>query len=279
MDGIVVNLAPTGMVPTKQMSPHVPISVDQIVGDAIACVELGANILHLHARAEDGTPTYDREVYARLIGSIREKCPAVVICVSASGRHFGEYKQRADVLGLTGDLKPDMASLTLTSMNFSRDASVNSPDMVRRLAEAMREAGIKPELEAFDTGMINYARYLADRGVIDPPYYFDIILGNVATAQAKPAHLALMIAELPDHAYWSGGGIGGAQLAMNAMGIMYGHGVRVGLEDCLWMDDQRTQLATNAGMVRRVVDLAAVFGKRPATPGEIRAALAFPNHG
>lgn len=273
MDGLIFNLAPTGMVPTKAMTPHVPVSVPEIVKDAKTCVALGVNMLHLHARDDAGQPTYKKEIYARLIGSIREACPEVVICVSLSGRNFGSFEQRAEPLTLTGDLMPDMASLTLASMNFGQTASVNSPEMIQRLAGRMAEAGIKPELEAFDSGMVNYAHFLLHKGLIKPPFYFNFILGNVATAQAKPSHLGLMMSELPPGSIWTGGGVGPAQLAMNTMGMLFGHGARVGLEDYLWLDSERRRLATNPEMVRRCKELATTFGKHIASPHEVRLAL------
>ncbi|MFJ3048744.1 3-keto-5-aminohexanoate cleavage protein [Pseudomonas nitroreducens] len=273
MEGFILNLAPTGMLPTRAMSPHVPLSVEEIVADACRCVALGANMLHLHARDEQGRPTYHREAYARIIGGIREKHPEVVICVSLSGRDFGEFEQRAAPLGLTGDLRPDMASLTLSSLNFSRSASVNSPEMIQRLAERMAEVGVRPELEVFDAGMLNYAHYLLDRGLIQPPLYFNFILGNVAGAQARPGALALLLSELPQGAIWCGGGVGACQLAMNTQGLLYGNGARTGLEDYLWLDPQRRELASNAQMVQRLVDLAAHFDLRPASARAVRQAL------
>lgn len=273
MDGLIVNLAPTGIVPTRAMTPHVPLSVKEIVSDAKKCTALGANMLHLHARDEHGKSTYKKEIYARLIGSIREACPEVVICVSLSGRDFHEFAQRAEPLSLTGDLKPDMGSLTLSSMNFGQTASINGPEMIQRLAGKMADAGIKPELEVFDLGMVNYAHFLLNRGLIRPPHYFNLILGNVASAQAKPAHLGLLLGELPPNSIWTGGGVGAAQLAMNAMGILFGQGARIGLEDYLWLDPERQQLATNAAMVQRCTALAATFNKRVATPQEVRSAL------
>lgn len=273
MEGFILNLAPTGMLPTRAMSPHVPLSVEEIVADACRCVALGANMLHLHARDEQGRPTYHRDIYARIIGGIRERHPDVVICVSLSGRDFGEFEQRADPLGLTGDLRPDMASLTLSSLNFSRSASINSPEMIQRLAERMAEAGIRPELEVFDAGMLNYAHYLLERGLIQPPLYFNFILGNVAGAQARPGALALLLGELPPGALWSGGGVGACQLAMNTQGLLYGNGARTGLEDYLWLDPQRRVLASNEQMVSRLVDLASHFDLRPASAAAVRQAL------
>lgn len=273
LEPLILNLAPTGMVPTKAMSPHVPVSIPEIVADARQCAALGVSILHLHARDGQGQPTHKKEVYARLIGALRETCPELVLCVSLSGRTCGEFAERSEVLELAGGLKPDMASLSLGSMNFSQTASVNSPDMIRRLAERLAETGIKPELAVFDSGMVNYAKYLAAHGLLTPPFYFNFILGNVATAQAGPAQLALLTGELPPDSLWSGGGIGAAQLPMNTLGILYGHGVRVGLEDTLWLDRERQRPARNADLVERVRGLAETLGRRIATPGEVRLAL------
>ncbi len=273
MDGIIINLAPTGMVPTKEMNRHLPISIEEIVEDVVLCCSHGVSIVHLHARDELGQPTYRKEIYGRIIASIREVCPEVIICVSLSGRHFTTFEQRADPLLLTGDLKPDMASLTLSSMNFSKTASVNSPEMNLRLIARMAEAGIKPELEVFDSGMVNYACYLAQRGLMQPPYYFNLLLGNIASAQAKPLHLGLLMAELPPGSLWSGGGVGADQLVMNTMGIVFGHGARVGLEDYLWLDRERNKLASNLDLVQRIGQLADMYGKKIATPKEVRKAL------
>ena len=274
MEGLILNLAPTGVIPTKGMNPNVPVTAAAIAADTELCVALGANIVHLHARDEaTGQPTHRKEIFARLIGSIRERCPDVVICVSLSGRVGGDFTERSDPLNLTGDLKPDMASLTLSSMNFSRSASVNSPDTIRRIAEKLAETGIKPELEVFDSGMINYARYLGERNLLRAPFYFNFILGNVATAQARPAQLGLMMSELPPDSFWVGGGIGAAQLPMTALGLLYGSGVRVGLEDCLWLDDRRSIPTSNVALVQRAQELARLLGRRFATPRQVRLAL------
>lgn len=166
-----------------------------------------------------------------------------------------------------------MASLTLSSLNFARQASVNEPDMVRRLAETMAEAGIRPELEVFDLGMVNYAKYLIDRGLIEPPFYFNFLLGNVSSCQLDPLHLGALAASLPEKSVWACGGIGDSQLAANTLGILHGNGVRVGLEDYLWMDRQRTELASNAGMVKRITELATLLERSFEPAPVVRKAL------
>ena len=133
------------MVPTRQMTPHVPLRVEEIVEEVHAAFEAGINIAHLHARDEaTGEPSCSKETYARLIERIRSFAKDLVICVSLSGRTFNESAKRAAPLELEGDLKPDMGSLTLSSLNFAQSASVNAPDMIQALAKAMLERGILP---------------------------------------------------------------------------------------------------------------------------------------
>jgi uncharacterized protein (DUF849 family) len=270
----ILNFTPTGMIPTREMTAHVPLDPPAIVDDVLAAADLGANMVHLHARDPDsGSPTYKKEVYADIIHGIRRKNKHLVLCVSTSGRHFVEFAQRADVLDLTGELKPDFGSLTLSSLNFNNIASINNPQMIKDLAAKMLACGIRPELEAFDIGMINYANYMIRKGLIRAPYYFNLILGNIACAQANMLNLGLMIKELPRGAVWAVGGIGRFQLPMNAMSIIAGGGARVGLEDNIWWDDERTRLATNTDLVGRVVAIAEALGHRPYSHTEARQVL------
>lgn len=270
---VIINLAPTGMVPTRQMSPQVPLTVNEIVEQACRCIEIGANIVHLHARDETDKPTYKKAVYENIIAGIREKHSDVVLGVSLSGREFTTFAERSDVLELSGDLKPDLASLTLSSMNFASGPSVNAPDMIVQLAQKMLEVGIKPELEVFDLGMINMVEYLADKNLINPPYYLNLILGNLATAQVNPSHIAALVTSIPSESVWTVGGIGRAQRSANALGILHGNGARVGLEDNLWMDNERTLPATNEMLTSGVVKFAEWMGKTTATPKRVRQML------
>ena len=258
------------MLPTKQMTPHIPISTSEIVEQVHEAAELGITIAHLHARDREGRPTYRSEAYGPILEGIRQHMPDLVLCVSLSGRRVNDIDKRAEVLSLTGVAKPDMGSLTLGSMNFPKEASVNSPDDVLALITMMQERGIIPELEAFDTGMINYAKYLISKGILQPPHYFNLIFGNIASAQADLLHAGLALQELPAGCQWAFGGIGGAQLPMNVMAIVAGGGIRVGLEDNIYFDDQRSRLATNIELVQRVHDLAMIYGRRVMKPHELR---------
>ncbi len=271
---LIINFAPTGMLPTKIVTPHVPIGISEIVECVHQACELGISIVHLHARDPvSGMPTYRADIYARMIGSIRKFSPDLIVCVSLSGRDFGELEKRAEPLELDGDLKPDMGSLTLSSVNFNRQASLNEPGMIQALAARMNDRGIVPELEAFDLGMINYARYLEKKKLIRPPFYFNLLLGNVSCAQAELLHAGIMLRDLPDRSYWSLAGIGDCQLTVNSVAVAIGGGVRVGLEDNIYFDQSRTTLATNQQLLERI-HLLAVQHQRPVmAPKELRRLL------
>ena len=271
---LIINFTPTGMIPTKAMTPHVPVDPDEIAADVHEACEIGITMVHLHAReAGSAEPTYKAEVYGRIIEKVRAFAPDLVICVSLSGRNFPELEKRSEPLQLTGDLKPDMGSLTLSSVNFNRTASVSEPETIQGLARIMKEKGILPELEAFDTGMVNYAKYLEHKGLLAAPHYFNLLLGNIACAQADLLHLGVMVRDLPAGSTWSVAGIGDAQLPMNAVGVASGGGVRVGLEDNIWYDRSRTRLARNADLVRRVHGLAEANERAVMAPATLRGRL------
>ena len=135
-ESFILNFTPTGMIPTKEMTPYVPVSISEIVDDVLEANDIGITMVHLHARDPiTNVPTYKKEEYAKIIAGIRKYAPELVICVSLSGRDFGELEQRGDPLLLEDGLKPDMGSLTLSSLNFNKTASVNAPDMIMSFSE------------------------------------------------------------------------------------------------------------------------------------------------
>lgn len=270
----ILNFTPTGMIPTKGMTPFVPVTPDEIINDVLNVVDLGVTMVHLHARdPKTGEPTYKKEIYADIIRGIRKREKNLILCVSTSGRKFTEFEKRSECLDLDGQVKPDLGSLTLSSLNFNKQASINPPQTIQDLARKMMEKGIKAELEAFDLGMINYSKYLIQKGLLLPPYYFNLILGNIACAQADILHLGLLIKELPEESVWSVGGVGDYQLQMNALALVAGGGVRIGLEDNIWYDVERTRLARNRDLIQRIVSIAKAMGREPASPKEARDLL------
>jgi 3-keto-5-aminohexanoate cleavage enzyme len=270
---LIINLAPTGMVPTKEITPHVPLRCEEILDQVASCHEAGVSVVHVHARDSEGRPTHRAEHFAPIVEGIREIDPELVVCVTCSGRFVSDVAARAEVLGLDGDARPDMASLTLGSNNFPAQASVNGPLEIRELAEAMKERGVKPELEAFEPGMVAFAARLVAEGVLEPPCYLNILLGNLGTAPLSPGMLGAFLALVPDDWTWALAGIGRYQLDANLMAVAAGGHVRVGLEDNVWWDRGRTELATNRRLVERI-SAAAELAERPlATPRQARERL------
>ncbi len=270
---LIVNFIPTGMVPMRAMSPHIPLKVNEIVEQVHEANEIGITLVHLHARNEQTElPDWDPALYARILEGVRKHCPDLVLCVSLSGRNFNEFDKRSAVI----ELRPDMGSLTLSSLNFTQQASVNAPDMIRDLALKMNDYGVKPELEVFDLGMIHYGRYLVEKQIIKPPFYWNIIAGNIAGIQTDLVELGIAVKQLPPASFWAFGGIGRQQITATTLAVAMGGGVRIGLEDNIYFDAQRKHLATNADLLRRVHQLADMFERPLMTSAEF-GALGFYN--
>lgn len=271
---IIINLCLTGMVPTKELNAATPVAPSEIVSCALKCAKLGASIIHVHPRDEDGKPTWKKEIFAEIIAGIRQKNDRLIICATTSGRNWGDFERRSECLELEGDLKPDMASLTMGSMNFINQESVNSPDMIEKLALKMRERGIKPEMEIFEPGMLHKANYLMEKGIIDGNNpYFNILLGSLGTSPLDPSVFAAMHHLLPAQAIWSLAGIGSFQLDANVLSLASGGNVRVGLEDNLYFDRQKKELASNEKLVERIAGIIRAMDLEVATPDEARTIL------
>lgn len=254
----LINMACTGVIPTKALNPHVPINHQEIVDEVGMALELGVQMVHLHARDSQGQQTGDPEPYGRMIESIRQLPGGrdLVVCVTTSGRKQPDFAARSRVLRLTGSMKPDMASLTLSSLNFMQSASINEPEVIFELAACMQEQGILPELEVFDLGMANVLHQLQARGLVGATPYINILLGNVATAQADLLQAAVILASLPAQGIRCVAGLGRFQLQSNVLGLLYADGVRTGLEDNIWLDANRSQPATNRTLIERVMRIA-----------------------
>lgn len=271
---LIINVCPTGMIPTRASTPHVPLSVDEIVNDAIAVADAGAQMVHLHARDEaTGQPTSDTRYFERILTSIRRERPELICCVTTSGRNWPEFERRSEVLLLKGAAKPDMASLTLGSLNFLTGPSSNAIHTIERLAMCMRENDIKPELEIFDSGMINLAKYLERHGILSGTKYFNLLLGNLNTAAATIGDLSHLVAALPADSVWAAAGLGAFQLPMNVAAILSGGNVRVGLEDNIHYDAGRSRLATNVELVQRLVRISKEFERPLASCAQVRTML------
>jgi uncharacterized protein (DUF849 family) len=273
MNDLIINFCPTGIIPTKEMSPFVPLSVNEIIDDVHEAYDLGITMAHLHARDIDLNNTSSPETFSKIISGVRKYCGDLIVCFSTSGRVENSLVSRSRHLELLGELRPDMASLTLGSLNFNKEASINHPDMIKNLALKMSELKIKPELEVFDTGMINYAKYLIKNEVIKPPFYFNLILGNLFSAQTDPHSIGILLSHLPEKSIWAIGGVGNYQLEANSIAIASGGGVRVGLEDNIWFDKNRTRLCTNGDLIKRIHIISSIHERKIMKPSKARIIL------
>lgn len=262
------------MVPTKAMNSNVPLTPEEIITAVLRCAELGASMFHIHARDEEGKPTWKKEIYGEIIKGVRKVNRDLILCVSTSGREWKEFEKRSQCLELVGEERPDMASLTLGSMNFINQESMNSPQTIEKLAIKMKENGIKPELEIFEAGMIHKAKQLMQKGIIsDDRPYFNILLGSLGTAPLDAVSFGAMIHLLPDNSIWSVAGIGAFQTDANILGIALGGGVRTGLEDNIYFDRDKKIPASNEMLVERLAGIVREMDLEIATPKEAREML------
>jgi 3-keto-5-aminohexanoate cleavage enzyme len=242
----IINFTPTGTQTTRDNS-YAPLLPNEIIDEVHQANELGISIVHLHARDEETLKnTYKKETYQKIIEGIKKYCPELLICVSLTGRNFPELAQRTEVL----QLYPDLGSLTMSSINFPTGASINQPEMILSLIETMDKYGVQPEIECFDSGMLNYTNYLISKNVLKPPYHINIILGNIYNGQCDLATLASLKSMLPLDSYTCLGGIGSQQLKSTTHGLLDFDGVRIGLEDNLYYKDK--EKTTNIELLKRL---------------------------
>ena len=242
----IVNFTPTGTQPTRDNS-LAPLDVNEIVEEVIMANELGISIVHLHAREGEGfVNTYKKDVYGKIIEGVRKYCPELLVCTSLTGRNFPELEKRSEVL----QCYPDMGSLTMSSLNFLTGVSVNQPEMILSLISEMDKYGVTPEIECFDSGMVNYTNYLIKKGILKGPFYMNVILGNIYNAQSDLTTVSSIRNSIDNDVTVCVGGIGGQQLRSNILGLLEFDGVRVGLEDNLYYRGK--EMATNQMLLERI---------------------------
>jgi 3-keto-5-aminohexanoate cleavage enzyme len=168
---------------------------------------------------------------------------------------------------------PEMATLTVGTVNFMGQRSNNTIDSVKYLADRMGKLGIKPEIEIFERGFINTALYLAKKGHLPYPLHFNLLLGSLGSIPADLRDLVYLVDSIPDGNTWAATGIGRYQIGINAAAIIMGGHVRVGLEDALYYHQATRELATNENLIKRVVRIAGEVGREIATPKEARRIL------
>jgi 3-keto-5-aminohexanoate cleavage enzyme len=270
---VIITVAITGALPRKKDSPAVPVTPSEQIESTHEAFEAGASLVHLHVRNPDESPSSDPELFAQVQEGVRKHCPGMIIQFSTGGRGRDQSARGAML-----HLAPDMASLATGSVNFPTNIYENAPDFVEGLARTMLDRQIKPEVEVFDLAMLYNAVNLQKKGLIKGPMHVQFVLG---IANALPARRSVFdflrseLAALAPDATWVAAGTGRFQWEVNRWCLENGGHCRTGLEDNLKFDADRLA-ASNAELVRKIVDVAGDYGRHAATPAQARQILGLP---
>lgn len=268
MQPLMITAAICGAEVFRTETPYVPYTPQELADESIRCRQAGATMVHLHMREADGTPSQRAELFAETVRLIRGEGCDILLQFSTGGAVGMTVEERADAL----KLKPDMATLTTGSVNFGDDVFLNSPPMVRAIAARLQHFGVRPEIECFDTGMVDTALRLMKDGLVDAPGHFNFVLGMAGGMGGTTAHLDFIRSLVPDGATWSVAGIGRFELPLAAHAIAVGGHVRVGLEDNLYL--RKGVLAQGSyELVAEVARMAHDAGRPLATIAQARELL------
>ena len=280
-DKVIISCALTGAVTAKQLCPAIPYTPVEIAEEAKRAYDAGAAIVHIHARTDAGLPTWDPAVFAAIMEETRKRCP-VLINWSTGGA--GPMTERVEHL----KSKPHIAALNMGSMNYAKwrpkkqDFAFkfvfsNSFDDIIGFAKAIREAGVKPEMECFDTGHVYSHTVLEDLGLLDKPYHFSFIMGVLGGIPASARHLAFQADQVPVGSRWKVIGISREQWKLAMAALSLGGDVRVGLEDNFYLPTGE-MAKSNGELVAAAVEMAKLAGRTIATVDEAKQLL-WPNGG
>lgn len=267
MEKLIITAALTGAEVTRDQQPALPITPDEIAEAAYECYKAGASIVHIHARENDGTPTQSYEVYKEIKEKIEAKCN-VIFQPSTGGATWHTPEQRLQPV----ELSPEMATLSAGTCNFGDEVFMNSEEYMEKFAKRMQELGVKPEIEVFERGMIENAKRLVKKGLVDGNLHFDFVLGIPGACPGTPEDLMFMVNKIPEGSTWTVAGIGRTETPLAAMGIVMGGHVRVGFEDNVYYSKGR-KATSNAELVERIARIANELGREVATPDEAREIL------
>ena len=267
---VIITVAITGSQPRKKDNPAVPVTPDEQVESTHEAYEAGASLVHIHVRNQDETPSSAPELYGRVQEGVRKHCPGMIVQFSTGGRGRDQAARGAMLY-----LKPDMASLATGSVNFPTSIYENPPDFVEGLAKSMLDNGIQPEIEVFDLAMLYNAANLVQKGLLKDPPHVQFVLGIPNALPARREVFDFLRAELAavlPRATWVAAGISRHQWEVNQWCLEAGGHCRTGLEDNTRFDRSRLA-ASNAELVRKIVDVCGEYGRKVATPAEARSIL------
>jgi 3-keto-5-aminohexanoate cleavage enzyme len=265
---VVISCAITGNKTTRDMNPNLPLTPREQGIAAAEAVAAGASIIHLHVREDDGAESHALERFAEAVGEIQARAPSAIIEVSTRAA-IGEG---VDYRGNCLELRTEMCSLNVGSINIGDEVFLNEPKDVRDLARRIYQFGVEPELDCFDVGHLESIFTLHKAGVLRDPLRFLLVLGISGGVTADPRNLVHMVSLLPSGSHWCALGIGRFQIGIAAQALVMGGNVRVGLEDTAYY--RKGEVAkSNAQLVERVARLARELGRDVASPDLARQLL------
>lgn len=278
-DKVIISAALTGAITTRDQCPAIPYTPEEIAQEAKRAYDAGAAIVHIHARTDDGYPDWRVETFRRIKDEIKRLCPEVIINFSTGAVGVAREERIAHIV----EVKPDVAALNMGSMNYAIYSSTKKKfyhDLVFAnpftdilfFLETMNAAGVRPELECFDTGHIGNTAPLIDLGVLKPPYEFSFIMGVLGGIPASAENLANQKRNLPPQSHWQVIGIQRQQWKMVAAALTLDGHIRVGLEDNFYLPTGE-MARSNGDLVEAAVHLVRQMGKAPATVSEAREML------
>lgn len=270
MEKLIITTALTGNVPTKKMNPSLPVTPEEIAADVRRCADAGSALFHVHARDAEEKPSLDGETFKEIVRQIKKTSPEVIIQLSTGARAGKDWEDRAFPVRLL----PEMGSFTTGSNNLPGIIYENSPQFIEFLADVFKQTGVKPEIEVFETGMINNAVFLQKKGILRGPLHFDFVLGAPGSMPGSVKNLLFLSESIPAGSTWTVAGIGKHEIPLATAAILMGGHVRVGLEDNLFLPDGTP--ASNLTLVETIVRIAKEVGREVATPDEAREILGLP---
>lgn len=275
MKPIILTAAITGAETTRADQPNLPITPEEQAKEAKACFEAGARVIHLHVRDDAGNPTQNMQRFEDSITAIREAVPEVIIQISTGGAVGEPFEKRLAPLAL----KPEMGTLNAGTLNFGDEIFENHPKDIVRLAEAFKEYGVVPEVEVYESGMIDYVARLIKRGIIThEPLHIQFVLGVPGGMSGKPKNLLYMAEHLAEEiptATWAVAGIGRWHIPTSMVAMVTGGHIRSGFEDNIFYH-KGVVADSNAQLVARLARIAKEIGRPIATPEQAREILALP---
>jgi 3-keto-5-aminohexanoate cleavage enzyme len=278
VDKVIITVAVVGSRPTRENCPSLPYTPEEIAQSALEAWRAGAAMAHIHVRdPKTGEPSHQLELFREVVERIRGESD-MLLNLTTSGFHIsGDAEEVVEKRLEPLSLKPEMCSLDIGSMNFFDRVFLNPPTWGQVAAQRLQAAGVKPEIEVFDTGHIAQAIDLITRGLIDPPPWFQLCMGIKWGIPATEENLKFMVGQLPTEARWSVLGVGKHQGAMLAQAVQMGGNIRVGFEDNLYL--KKGVLAKgNAELVEMAVALVHEHGRQVAAPDEARKMLRIGKH-